>query len=105
MAADYFFSQISSYRDITITLLPGGFDQPWAAESKQGNTMEFLIPLAIVLAWIVLQAWVLPLFGVQTCMNGACRQRSAPRHSIDQKSSNPMVVTNGQEANNESSML
>lgn len=67
--------------------------------------MEFLIPLAIVLAWIVLQVWVLPLFGVQTCMSGACRQRSAPPPSIDQKSSNQIVVTNGQESNNESSML
>ena len=67
--------------------------------------MEFFIPLAIVVALIVLQVWVLPFFGVQTCMSGACRQRSATRHSIDQKSSNQVVVTNDQESNNESSML
>jgi len=30
------------------------------------NTMEILIPIAVVGAWIVLQAWVLPRFGVKT---------------------------------------
>jgi hypothetical protein len=28
--------------------------------------MEILIPIAILVAWIVLQAWVLPRFGVKT---------------------------------------
>jgi len=28
--------------------------------------MELLIPLAVVAAWIILQAWVLPRFGVKT---------------------------------------
>ncbi len=28
--------------------------------------MEFLIPLLIVAAWIILQAWVLPRMGVKT---------------------------------------
>jgi hypothetical protein len=28
--------------------------------------MEILIPIAVVVAWIVLQAWVLPRFGVKT---------------------------------------
>jgi hypothetical protein len=30
------------------------------------RTMELLIPLGIVAVWIVLQAWVLPRFGVKT---------------------------------------
>ncbi|HVX15005.1 MAG TPA: hypothetical protein VHC22_27690 [Pirellulales bacterium] len=30
------------------------------------KNMEFLIPVAIVVAWFVLQAWVLPRFGVKT---------------------------------------
>jgi hypothetical protein len=30
------------------------------------KTMEFLIPLVALVAWVVLQAWVLPRFGVKT---------------------------------------
>lgn len=30
------------------------------------STMEILFPLAFLVAWIVLQAWVLPRFGVKT---------------------------------------
>ena len=33
---------------------------------KKGIAMEILIPLAVLVAWIVLQAWVLPRFGVKT---------------------------------------
>jgi hypothetical protein len=35
-------------------------------ERKRGFTMELLIPLAVLLAWIILQAWVLPRLGVKT---------------------------------------
>lgn len=35
-------------------------------EEKKGIAMEILIPLAVIVAWIVLQAWVLPRFGVKT---------------------------------------
>jgi len=31
-----------------------------------GKTMELLIPLGILVAWIILQAWVLPRLGVKT---------------------------------------
>jgi hypothetical protein len=31
-----------------------------------GKTMEFLIPLGILVVWIILQAWVLPRLGVKT---------------------------------------
>jgi hypothetical protein len=31
-----------------------------------GKVMEFLIPLAVLVVWVVLQAWVLPRFGVKT---------------------------------------
>jgi hypothetical protein len=31
-----------------------------------GRTMEFLIPLGILVAWIILQAWALPRLGVKT---------------------------------------
>jgi hypothetical protein len=31
-----------------------------------GKIVEFLVPLGLLLAWVVLQAWVLPRFGVKT---------------------------------------
>ena len=37
-----------------------------ATASRGGKTMEILIPLGILVVWIILQAWVLPRFGVKT---------------------------------------
>lgn len=31
-----------------------------------GKAMEFLIPLGVVVAWIILMGWVLPRFGFKT---------------------------------------
>ena len=31
-----------------------------------GKIMEILVPLGILVVWFVLQAWVLPRFGVKT---------------------------------------
>jgi hypothetical protein len=36
------------------------------ASAKGGRTMEILIPLGVLVVWIILQAWVLPRFGVKT---------------------------------------
>jgi len=33
---------------------------------KWGKVMEIYIPLGVMAAWIILQAWVLPRFGVKT---------------------------------------
>jgi hypothetical protein len=33
---------------------------------KGRKAMEFLIPLGLLGAWVILQAWVLPRFGVKT---------------------------------------
>jgi hypothetical protein len=33
---------------------------------KGAKTMEVLIPLGVLVVWIVLQAWVLPRFGLKT---------------------------------------
>ena len=33
---------------------------------KRGRQMEIFIPIALLVAWIALQAWVLPRFGVKT---------------------------------------
>jgi len=37
-----------------------------ATANKGGKIVEILIPLGILVVWIVLQAWVLPRFGVKT---------------------------------------
>jgi len=34
--------------------------------ARKVNTMEILIPLGLIAAWVILQAWILPWFGVQT---------------------------------------
>ena len=41
---------------------------PATADCKAtgGKTMEFLIPLGVLVVWIILQAWVLPRLGVKT---------------------------------------
>jgi hypothetical protein len=33
---------------------------------------EYLFVLAFLAVWFVLNRWVLPLFGVPTCMSGSC---------------------------------
>ncbi len=38
---------------------------------------EFLIFLGVMMLWIVLNRWVLPWFGVPTCMSGGCAARNA----------------------------
>jgi hypothetical protein len=35
-------------------------------EGRRGPAMEILIPIAILATWLILQAWVLPRFGVKT---------------------------------------
>jgi hypothetical protein len=33
---------------------------------KGGKSVDVLIPLAMLAAWLILQTWVLPRFGVKT---------------------------------------
>jgi len=33
---------------------------------QRGKKMEFLIPLALLALWVILQIWVLPRLGVKT---------------------------------------
>jgi hypothetical protein len=33
---------------------------------------EFVILLGVILFWIALNRWILPWFGIPTCMSGAC---------------------------------
>jgi flagellar biogenesis protein FliO len=41
-------------------------DDALKSKGKRGPVMEFLVLLAFIVAWIILQAWVLPRFGVKT---------------------------------------
>ncbi len=34
---------------------------------------DIMIFVAVMAGWIVLNIWVLPYFGIRTCMSGACR--------------------------------
>jgi len=45
---------------------------------------DFLFVLAFLAAWVVLNRWILPLFGVATCMSGACGAGRCPtaRHQV-----------------------
>jgi hypothetical protein len=33
---------------------------------------DILVIAAVFATWIALNAWILPWFGIQTCMSGAC---------------------------------
>lgn len=35
-------------------------------QRRESKTMEFLIPVGVLVLWFILQAWVLPRFGVTT---------------------------------------
>jgi hypothetical protein len=37
-----------------------------STERQTKGKMEILIPLLVLVAWFVLQAWILPRFGVST---------------------------------------
>jgi len=41
---------------------------------------DIVVPIAILVAWFVLNVWVLPMFGIRTCMSGSCGTKlSSPR--------------------------
>jgi hypothetical protein len=44
----------------------GTFVNNLSANHLKEKIMEILIPLGVVAAWVILQAWVLPRFGVKT---------------------------------------
>lgn len=37
-----------------------------AVQGKRGRDVEIIIPIAVLAAWFILQAWVLPRLGVST---------------------------------------
>jgi hypothetical protein len=55
----------------------------WKNNEKALNTWrmamkEFSIFFGVMVLWIVLNRWVLPWFGIQTCMSGGCSAQNAP---------------------------
>jgi hypothetical protein len=44
---------------------------------------EFAIFIGVLALWIVLNRWVLPWFGVPTCMSGGCAAQRAPSCSAE----------------------
>lgn len=40
---------------------------------------DLLIISAVLVTWIVLNSWILPRLGIQTCMSGACCRVPASR--------------------------
>lgn len=49
---------------------------------------DILFFASLIAGWIVLNVWILPLFGIQTCMGGACRvprvKQAEPRSTTHQ---------------------
>lgn len=41
--------------------------------------MQFIYALGFVVFWIVLQAWILPWFGISTCIGNSCRSTLGDR--------------------------
>ena len=39
---------------------------------------DFLLLLGAMVLWIVLNRWVLPWFGIHTCMSGGCATECCP---------------------------
>lgn len=46
---------------------------------------DILFFVSLIAGWIILNMWVLPWFGIQTCMSGACKvlRVVSPRHTAD----------------------
>ena len=61
--------------------------------------MEFLLPLVVVAAFIILQMWVLPYFGINTCMSGACGPSSTQKRASEQEHSDKGGVSATQDSN------
>jgi hypothetical protein len=41
-------------------------NHPASGNNKGAKSMEFLFPVSLLVAWFILQAWILPCLGVKT---------------------------------------
>jgi hypothetical protein len=53
---------------------------------------EWLILLGVVVLWIALNRWILPWFGIPTCMSGGCAADRCRPHVSNQQNSDNMDV-------------
>lgn len=55
---------------------------------------EASLILGFLVFWFVLNRWVLPLFGISTCMSGACGLPRTPpaAHGTHQQSEQPLEL-------------
>ena len=65
---------------------------------------EFSIMFGVLVLWIVLNRWILPWFGIHTCMSGGCATNVALRAAANRvqdvrsdKERSPNRLGNGRE--------
>ncbi|MCA9551476.1 MAG: hypothetical protein KC933_15680 [Myxococcales bacterium] len=49
--------------------------------------MDQFYGIGLLVAWVLLQAWILPKLGIPTCMSGACavpRNRALPKKTTEE---------------------
>ncbi|MDZ4850586.1 MAG: hypothetical protein SGI77_14975 [Pirellulaceae bacterium] len=44
---------------------------------------DIAVPIAILVAWIALNVWVLPMFGIRTCLSGSCGTKQSSPEAED----------------------
>jgi len=61
---------------------------------------DILVFAGIVAGWIVLNVWILPWFGIRTCMSGACRvphvEHAEPRSTTHKSINENQTVREGE---------
>lgn len=61
---------------------------------------DVLLFVGLFAGWIVLNLWVLPMFGIQTCMSGACRmprvEHAEPRNTTRNGVNRNQTIREGQ---------
>lgn len=60
---------------------------------------DILIFCGVFAGWIALNMWVLPFFGIRTCMSGACRvpevKQKVPHTTADMPTRNSQTIPQG----------
>lgn len=46
---------------------------------------DMLLPLAFLVVWFLLMRFILPAFGVPTCMSGACRISNERKNELQKE--------------------
>jgi hypothetical protein len=51
----------------------------WAHSESESNMKDFLLLTGLLIFWVTLNRWILPWFGIPTCMSGGCCPNPAVR--------------------------